>query len=304
MASPQGMARLTECRKVLILLAAASFAVGMFLSVDRPRQLSAEPSSLLQDTDGDLLPDALEWVLLSQPGSADSDRDGIDDFLEAVRHSGLGDPQPSLDHEMRVAVATVHDEQGVGHVVANFMFRAVGDLGDIKSFKAFAVIGKRKLDISPLIAHGLLGVASQTGTSEGSYLIFSVRLGFEDALAPLLPLTIGADATIGTKSIRSGTFLMNVDGSLAALVPYTHKDFAIQTLSARQDPRNPFWKNSHACVLQLVEFGRSGQSALCEVECADCDGAKVLRCAQSCPKMKGLVVVIPHGLGVLRGKGK
>jgi len=52
---------------------------------------------------------------------------------------------------MRVAVATVYDQHGTGHVIANFLFRAVGGLGEIKSFQPFAVFSR-----SP----GVRGVAS------------------------------------------------------------------------------------------------------------------------------------------------
>ena len=93
---------------LVIGIAAGALGVLARTGTSEGLRLQAASDDPYLDSDGDLLPDQLEWVTLSSPSSADSDGDGRDDFLEVVQHTATyqGTSTQPVDNEMRVLLST------------------------------------------------------------------------------------------------------------------------------------------------------------------------------------------------------
>ena len=66
----------------------------------------ATENSAFTDSDGDFLPDGVEWVALTNANQANTDGDAVGDFIEFVQAGRPRQANPALpiDHELRVAV--------------------------------------------------------------------------------------------------------------------------------------------------------------------------------------------------------
>ena len=82
-----------------VLTAVTTLVVVDQVHEDTP-ELRATMGEVFQDADNDLIPDDLEWVLMLQPQTRDTDLDGTDDFIEAVTHelpkNAPGHPDPTV----------------------------------------------------------------------------------------------------------------------------------------------------------------------------------------------------------------
>ena len=287
-----------------------SIFVGAAALHDGPDRLAANTVPI-QDTDGDLLPDSLEWVLLMMPSVVDTDLDGTDDFIEAVSHELLNGALPlgprPLDHEMRALVAVHEDQNQIEHVVVHIIVRiASGGAGQVTQLDPFLDFQGTRVPIGELITGGLVHFAVRVDPTEGMLVVMSSRIALASQLAFVLPCTIGVTGTIGQKSLQTETLLVEADGEAAALIPVSEDRFVIQPLNPNANP-NPgpnsgFWKQAHVCELELIPAGAGGGSQVCEVADADCTGAPTLRCAPSCQSQSGKVFVVPYGIGALNGK--
>jgi hypothetical protein len=263
---------------------------------------------LFEDTDGDLLPDALEWVLLSDPTQMDSDGDGIDDFLEASQFAPLlqrGQQLP-MDNELRAAVYGVTAPDGTPHVMLSLMVRVVQ--GGPMTIRPFVDFQGQRFDISQLFWSQVADANLHSDPNEGTYAIASAWLGPAEQIRPLLPLAIGVEGSIGGRGFINGSVLMDASGSIATLVTPPGQSgqsglvtaFALHPIDS-QDPevasRGSFWQSSKTCLLSLVSAGGSAN----EVADASCTGSPTLLCAPNCTSMKGGVIVVPSGLPFLTG---
>lgn len=287
-----------------IALIASLLGAGFYASSTGGLVVRADPTPPFADVDDDLLPDSLEHVLMTRVGSRDTDGDGIDDFLQSAQNQppAGGHKKRPVDHEMRVAASSIRGVDGQRRVVIHLIARILGGFGEIKQFQPFLDVRGKRVPIGDLFGTGLVHMGVRVDPKLGTYVIVSSMLGTEDEVRKLLPCTVGAVGVIGTKAFRTGTYLLDVDGVLSAIVPVDDRDYAIQTLAPMQDPRsNPFWRSNHACMLELQLLGRNGGAQLCEIRDAGCKGAPTLHCAPSCAKMNGGILVLPYGPGLLRG---
>lgn len=273
---------------------------------DQARRVGAASPAALQDTDGDLLPDALEWVLLMDPTTTDSDGDGVDDFVEAVTFELPGRPAPrSLEHEMRMVVSVHRDPMQQEHVVAHILIRIVNGQGAayVQNPRLFVDLQGSQVGIETVLGRGILGFGYRIDPQEGTLMVLSSRIASVSELTYLLPCSFGVNASIGGRVISTGTLIVDADGTAAAAAPTSTTGFVFQPLDPVASSNKPFWTQAHVCEMQLTPVGGgSGGSQVCQVSDAECTGQPTLRCAPSCSSWMGKVLVVPYGLGFLTGE--
>jgi hypothetical protein len=295
--------------RTLLSLAVAT-AVGLLCSpawrgTAQPR-LGADPVDPFADSDGDFLPDSIEWALVTNPQRADTDFDGIPDFIEVVQH---GNPRgPSLpiapDNEMRLVItSTPSQAPGNGpETWLHLLFRFMGQPTVMSNFQCWIQVGPAPGLRIPLdsLGSGPLVLRQRDAGQQGLWVTLSVPMASENLLRALLPCTIAAEATIGTRWIRTGVQLFDICGTTASLVP-VRNGFAVQ-------PINPAGAltgggSNRICVLGLTEAGSGPAGIAYQVSSADCDDCNDLECGAGCAETLGWVFVIPGGVETITGGG-
>ncbi len=265
--------------------------------------LAANGSSALEDTDGDLVPDGVEWLLETDPKLVDSNSDGVDDFLAILCYGNLLErmEEPELENGMRVVVTSA-TENGVTsvwlHMLARFLVTSSSNI----RIEPYIDVEGTKVSLVPVLGHGGVSLVTKQ-TSRGLYVRASCRLADERSLSLLLPCTLGAQGIFDHKYVNTGTYVVNSGGLPHAMLPSTDNTFFLQPINADarfQEP-NPFWKGGRVCVMQLSIVSSSPNGHLCEVTSAECKPAAGLRCASNCGNNVGQPVFVPGGLGTLTG---
>jgi len=269
-------------------------------------EATATVAGLFQDSDGDLIADSLEAVLMTDPVNPDSDGDGVGDFLEAVQHQPpiptQNTPAAPMDDEMR-AVVTVEELANTPQVVLHLMFRVVdGQLSRVQALQVFLDTQGVRVPLNQVAGDGILNITVQHDPIEGALVVLSSRISSLSDMRGLLPCSLGATGVIGQRSFETGVVLVEVSGSVAAIMAMTKDRFVIQPIQGKQDPTQPFWRSAHVCELDLAPMGSSGNSVVTQVVEAACTGVPTLRCAPSCDSWAGKVFVVPYGLGFLSGE--
>lgn len=266
--------------------------------------LAANGSSALTDTDGDLVPDSVEWVMQTDPEETDTNEDGVDDFLAIVAYGNLlesmSEPEPK--HAMRVVVNSAA-EGGDTHVWLHLMVRFVvtQNIGEIFIDPYIDVRGMRA-SLVPLLGHGNITLRTKQ-QRDSLYVMISCRLTNEASLARILPCTLGAEGVFDRQHINTGTYVVDSGGLPHAMLPFTDSSYILQPINADarfQEP-NPFWKGGRVCVMKLTVISSSPNGHLCEVTSAECKPSPGLRCASSCASNVGQPVFVPGGLGTING---
>jgi len=277
-----------------------------FGDVDVLHALAVDP---FQDTDGDLLPDALEWVALSDDGSVDTDADGRDDFLEAVQctamHAATGG-QP-VDQEMRVLLSCLPDRvTGERYVWMHCLFRFASGRLDLDWFMPFVSTSNGlAVSISDLFGRTPMRVSVRDHASEGLYAIATLRLARERDLVYMLPCMVNARAVVGGRYLTSSTYVFNNCGTISSFVP-VGRDVArgvllAQSLQPHDGTSNVFFSGNRVCAQTLVITGQIPGGVVCEVNTSSCQPANGLRCAADCPTRVGETLIAPDGPGAITG---
>lgn len=283
----------------------AAVAMGLAWTAVSPRDtavLRADPVSPTQDTDGDFLPDIVEWASLSNSQSADTDSDGNSDLLEFLqRTSSLRvNAAAAMDHEMR-AVVTSHEVAGGAHLVSlHLFFRFLGDptlAGNVHPWIEFGCAPGMRFPLD-LLSPGVT-VEHRVDPVQGHFARVSTPLVDEQVLRMLLPCTFGVDATIGTKQIQSTVPVFDVGGITSTLVPYPRQGLAIQSIG-RHGAFSGGGTN-RVCVLSLQPWQQvpGGTAYVCTH--ADCEDCNDLECGTACPLTEGWIFVLPGGLQSITG---
>lgn len=261
------------------------------------------------DSDGDFLPDAVEWVMLTNAHSADTDADGSTDFVEVVEAGLPRHSSPSLpaDQQMRLILTGPSpgssDPRTWMHVFHRVMTPVNG--AGVSAIQTFDMWLEGPLWPGlefPLnaFASGEVVYRERSTPNDGIWIQLSIPLVSEALLHGVLPCTICTETTVSGQVLTSGQKLINAGGSIASLVPYSPGLFVLQTLTPFAPTPLPAESN-RVCVLEMQEqsTGVSGTSYL--VVSADCEDANELECSASCQASVGWNIIIPGGTQMIGG---
>ena len=301
-------------RKFIVTLLAATFATTAVVDWFPARPLAANGSApdALADTDGDFLPDTVEWTVMTNANNADTDGDERPDFVEIVEagHPRLESPALPIDQQMRVVITGAAPGETEDLTWMHVMIRVVdvenavpGASTGIESFAIWLELGAFPGVAFPLDVLGAaLHFEMRTTAHHGVWIRLSFPLASEGLLSSLLPCTLYAESTIDGQQLASGMKLLDVQGDIATLVPYGDGRFVMQAISAATFAVGTgSTQSNRVCVLELDEVGSGPGGTVYEVTGADCEDANELECAASCPSSVGWLLTIPGGTSLLGG---
>jgi hypothetical protein len=284
--------------------AAAILLAGGLLAWPRaPVRLVADPLGSSLDSDGDFLPDAVEWACLTNSQLADTDSDGVSDFVEVVQRANprrIGEPLPP-DHEMRIVVTSDGQPGSPGSTCLHLLFRFMGEPSLMTSFLTWIEIDSMpgvRISLEGLAAQSL-SIESRVVSGEGLWVRVSLPLVSENLLRAFLPCTLRSEAQIGSRFLTTSAPLFEVAGTIATLVPYCDEGFALQTIG--QQVTFPEASPNRVCVLQLRQIGIAPGGVAYEVVNADCDDCSDLDCNSDCSQTRGWILTLPGGVGSITG---
>lgn len=301
-----------QSRVVVPLMAAGVFA-GLALSVQPAPTVSADggdSSYATVDSDGDFLPDCVEWLTLTDPHNPDTDGDTIPDFVEVVeagrpRHESLPLPE---DHDMRLMITGPAPGSNDPRTWLHVFYRVFAPPGSpaVNSVQSFEVWlenpawGSVALPLSTLAA-GEVVYREMSTPSRGIWVQLSVPFVSEQILQMLMPCTLWARSTVRDRVLRSGFKLLQVPSGPVAIVPFGDGRFVMQTLQP-VPPLVPMPSMSNrVCVLELTEQSVGPAGTTYEVCGADCEDANELECTVDCQNSIGWTITIPGGTEMIGG---
>jgi hypothetical protein len=293
--------RISGLFALVLAMAYAAWTGGA--TADGPKAW-AESYDPFFDGDGDQLPDALEWVTMTDPLRSDTDGNSVDDFLEVVQHRLPLDPwrQKPVDHEMRVLLFGTTDPFGRADIWLTMMFRfASNGLSRLQSLQPFVDLRGLRMPLDQVFSSTPMVLNAKVTANEGTYVFYCARLCARSELESILPATIGVTAFVDGRRLVSGSYILSVDSTPTALLPVGAGRFAFQPIDMSDAFNNQFWKQNKVCVLALDVLGTSGGGHLCEVRSAECAVANRLVCATNCTTCVGLLIFVPDGLTIITG---
>ena len=263
--------------------------------------LHAGQTSITQDSDGDFLPDVVEWIAMTNAHNPDTDGDGVCDYVEVVQRGNPhfnGAALPAV-HEMRVVVSSVNRGNGP-EVHLHLLFRFMGEVSLLTSLNTYfelpAMPGVR-ISLNQL-ATNAVEFEQRSVDNEGLWVRLTIPLASESVLRSILPFTLGATARIGTRTVRTIMPVFDNLGTTAGLVSFNRTSLAVQSLTPLAVPGN-----NRVCVLQLREVGSSPSGVVVEVSEAECVDYNDLNCGPACPQTVGSTFTIPGSVSHITGGG-
>ncbi|MGE3173370.1 MAG: hypothetical protein AB7O97_12160 [Planctomycetota bacterium] len=288
---------LASCVLAALVMGGAWSALG-----GTPKVLRADPPTVDQDSDGDFLPDVIEWACMTSAANGDTDTDAIGDFVEVVQRGHPRDPSMPLpqDHELRVVVTTTDTPYG-SEVHMHLLFRFMGAMDLLTNLNVWAEVaaapGLRislaEIAVQPISLHQRLV------PGEGLWVRVSVPLVSEQVLRWVLPCSIGADAVIGSRQLRTAVPIFDRGGVTCSIVPYSDSLYAVQSIGALTALEGS--GVNRVCVMQLAPLGGGPGGSAFEVVAAECQDCNDLVCGPDCSSSIGTVILLPGGVGSITG---
>ena len=230
--------------KHIVTLMAAGLATTFVAWIVPTKSVAAgggQDSAATLDTDGDFLPDAVEWVVLTNANNPDTDGDNSSDFVELIeagqpRHESA--PLPP-DQQMRLIITgpspASTDPRTWMHIFHRVMTSQSGVGAGVSAIQSFETWLQGPL--WPGIRFPLNGIAAgevvyreRVTANEGVWVQFSIPLVSQAVLSAVLPCTIWAETTVAGQALTSGQNLINAGGNIATLVPCAPGRYVFQSL--------------------------------------------------------------------------
>ncbi|MBL8752577.1 MAG: hypothetical protein JNK15_04685 [Planctomycetes bacterium] len=280
---------------LLSVLAVATFAWPA------PAPLHAvTDTTALPDTDGDFLPDCVEWAILTSATNPDTDGDLIGDFIEVVQRGAPRIPGASLptDHEMRIIVTGADTGGESSPTWLHLFLRYAEPNAMVTLFQAWVELPNYPGVRFPFdcLAQGAMVVNERQAGVDGTWLQVSVPLVQPGILRAILPCSFNAEATIGGRYLRSTASLFELGPEIATLVPFGTGKCAAQSITP--NPSTSTLSN-RVCLLDLEEVGSGPGGTVYQIAEAFCDDCNEVECAVTCPQSEGWLITIPGGLGAI-----
>ncbi len=268
------------------------------------RLYADEPLGSMTDTDGDLLPDGMEWVLYSNPTKKDSDADGIDDFVEALDHSSPLDKDRKRAPRDAFRLVVQTEKEGPlqqRYFYLHLLFRfPTGRMADLNGLALILRYGRTQmLPIQSLISSNTIEVKSRMDPQQGLLMRATIKMPEFPGFATLTPLSFVGYAAINKQVKGSGVPLLFLSGGYHA-VTHIRQRLMLQTTGVTE-LNNPFWSKQKACVLSLEVQGYGFGGILCEVKKADCLTSNTPACTSACASSVGQTFSFPDGLTLITG---
>lgn len=265
------------------------------------------------DTDGDFLPDVVEWVTLTNSTNPDTDGDANSDFVEVIsggapRHESVALPP---DQQMRVFVTGPEpgsaDPRTWLHVFHRVMptGSAGAGAGAIQSFATWLEnpsLPGLQIPLNAFLVSSEAVYAERVTAEQGTWLQLSAPMVSESILQAVMPCTIWAESTVAGQQLQSGIKLIAAPAGLATMVPFGGDRFVLQTLSPVPSTSTSMTiETNKVCILTLDEDTSGPAGTTYIVSAADCEDANDLECDSTCSQSVGWTVTIPGGTELLSG---
>ncbi len=258
----------------------------------------------LKDTDGDLLPDVLEWSLLSDPLKKDTDGDGISDFVEAVEFTSpieKNQTGPAVD-SYRVLFATTQEGKLRSRYlwVHSLIRLASGNIKDLRALNLFLDYNGSKVDLTSLFYTNTKEIKVQSVSSQGLLIRIAVRFPMPKGFEKLAPGSFASHALVNSNILTASAQMFYLNSAFHTLSLVNSKAMILQT-SGAGEARTTFWTSGQACVLTLEIIGSSPGWRICEVKKAACKVVYRGNCSPSCLKSTGAAVLVADGTPLIEG---
>lgn len=290
--------------RIVFALLAASLLALIGWTTDA-KTVAAEPDGLFDDTDGDFIPDALEWVLLTDFEDADTDDDGVGDYIEAVQ-GGYPITQDAValpaDDEMRVLATTRDDDNGDSVLWVHAMFRLMNGLDTkLEEVVPWVDLKGQKYPLTGLFDKTPLFWRILDNGAQGTLVVISTPVASEEVGRNLMPFTFGVSARLGGRRVSSSAYYLDVGGRSSVLAALDRDRSAFQTLRKTQQ-EGPFEFVNQVCALRLTVIGSSPAGTVVRVNSARCEPAHALRCSIRCTAVNETTLVLPDGMSTITGR--